>query len=437
MTSVAPTTNRRPRGQFVELGVTGLEISAGRVIEEKLRQLQGRQGILIYAEMRDNDPIIGASLTAMTNLVRGVTWDVERAGDEKDDQENAAFLKSNMMDMSHSWTSFIGEVLTYWVFGWSWHEIVFKIRNGVNRQPGLSSRFDDGKIGLRKLAPRAQESLDHWQFGEDDGAVQAMIQRALPRSDTITIPIEKSLLFTTVSRKRSPEGVSALRSAVRPWLIKKRLEEYEAIGIERDLTGLPLIKAPAEWFHADASAEQKALLIKLQTIGRNVRMDEQGCILLPMAIDPLTKEPTISFELITAGSRRVIPTGPTIERWNRLMAMTLLTDVILMGHEKVGSFSLASSKTTILAASLGAYMDGIADVLNRHLVPRLFAINGVSLERLPKFTHSDIETVDLGELGTYIGALAGAGAPLFPSDEGVLERHLLQQAGLPAPVPEE
>ena len=117
--------------------------------------------------------------------------------------------------------------------------------------------------------------------------------------------------------------------------------------------------------------------------------------------------------------------------------MTLLTDVILMGHEKVGSFSLASSKTSILAASLGAYADGIIDVLNRHLVPRLFALNGVSLERLPKFTHSDIETVDLGELGTYIGALAAAGAPIFPSDEGVLERHLLQQAGLPAPVLEE
>jgi hypothetical protein len=264
-----------------------------------------------------------------------------------------------------------------------------------------------------------------------------MVQRALPRFDTITIPIEKSLLFTTTSRKRNPEGRSALRNAIRAYLIKKRLEEYEAIGIERDLTGLPLIKAPAEWFHANAAADQKALLATLKKIGRNVRMDEQGCILLPMAIDPLTKEPTISFELITAGSRRVIPTGPTIDRWNRLMAMTLLTDVILMGHEKVGSFSLASSKTTILSASLGAYADGIEDVLNRHLVPRLFAINGMSIERLPRFTHGDIETRDLAELGTFIKQLTDAGAPLFPSEGLVLERHLLEMVGLPAPVPEE
>lgn len=437
MTSIAPVTNRARRGQFVELGVTGLETSAGRVIEEKLRRLQGRQGILLYAEIRDNDPIIGASLTAMENLIRGMTWSVERAGSDQEDFEKADLLESIMEDMSHSWVDFIAEVLTYWVFGWQWTEIVWKLRDGVKREPGMSSRFNDGKIGIRKLAPRAQESFDRWIFDESDNAVQALVQRAHLRGDLITIPIGKSLLFTTTSRKRNPEGRSALRNSVRAYLIKKRLEEIEAIGIERDATGLPLITAPAEWFHADAPAEQKALLETLKKIGRNVRMDEQGCIILPRALDPKTGEPTITFQLIAAGSRRVTPTGPTIERWNRLMAMTLLTDVLLMGHEKVGSFALASSKTNILAASLGAYANGIEDVLNRHLVPRLFALNGMSLERLPKFKHSDLETVDLGELGDYIGKLAGAGAPLFPSDEGVLERHLLEQAGLPAPVPEE
>ena len=94
MTSIAPTTSRAPRGQFVELGVTGLETSAGRVIEERLRQLQGRQGLLLYAELRDNDPIIGASLTAMENLIRGMTWDCERAGDDQEDIGKACLLES-------------------------------------------------------------------------------------------------------------------------------------------------------------------------------------------------------------------------------------------------------------------------------------------------------------------------------------------------------
>ena len=190
MTSIAPTTDRARRGQFVELGVTGLETSAGRVIEEKLRRLQGRQGVLLYAEIRDNDPIIGASLTAMENLIRGMTWSVERAGSDQEDFEKADLLESIMDDMSHSWVDFIAEVLTYWVFGWQWTEIVWKLRDGVKREPGMSSRFNDGKIGIRKLAPRAQESFDRWIFDEQDNAVQALVQRAHLRGDLITIPIQ-------------------------------------------------------------------------------------------------------------------------------------------------------------------------------------------------------------------------------------------------------
>lgn len=430
MTSVAPE-----RTQLIELGVTGLETSAGQVLEEKLRQLQGKQGLLLYSELRDNDPVVGASLTAMGNLVRGVTWDVERAGDDQEDQENADFLRSTMEDMSHSWTEFISEVLTYWVFGWQWTEVVYKMRNGQDRKPSLNSRFNDGMIGVRKFAPRAQESFDRWVFNEQDNSVEAMVQRAVPRMDLITIPIQKSLLFTTVSRKRNPQGVSALRNAVRAYLIKKRLEEMEAIGIERDLTGLPVISAPAEWFHASAHANQKALLVQLQRIGRNVRMDEQGCVLLPMAYDPKTGEPTVKFELASTTGKRSHDTSKVIERWNRLIAMTLLTDVVLMGHEQVGSFALASSKTNILSASLGSYMDGIADILNRHHVPRLFALNGISAEKLPKFIHGDIETMPLKELGEYIGTISGAGADLFPDID--LENHLRNQAGLPNRVEEE
>ena len=436
MTSIAPT-ERRPVGQFVELGATGLEIAGGVIREEKLRRLQGKQGMLLYQEMRDNDAVIKAGLTTMGTLVRGMTWDVERVGDDQEDFEKAELLKSTMFDMSHSWDSFISEVLSYWAFGWQWSEVVFKQRNGPKPDPDKSSRFNDGKFGIAKFAPRGQDSFESWIFDPEGRNLLALVQRPAPTFKSITIPLDRSLLFKTVSRKNNPEGVSALRGAVRGYLIKRRLEEYEAIGIERDLTGLPLITAPAEWFHADAPAESKALLAELKRIGRNVRMDEQGCVLLPALFDPKTQEKMITFELITAGSRRVIDPGKTIERWNRVIAMSMLTDVVMMGHEQVGSFALASSKTNILSASLGAYADGIVDTLNRDLVPRFFALNGMSLERLPRFTHGDIETIDLGQLGTYIQALAGAGADLFPSEDFALERHLLGQAGLPAPTPEE
>jgi hypothetical protein len=45
--------------------------------------------------------------------------------------------------------------------------------------------------------------------------------------------------------------------------------------------------------------------------------------------------------------------------------------------------------------------------------------------------HGDVETPDLDVLGEYVSRLAGAGMPLFPTDDGELERELLRAANLP------
>lgn len=52
------------------------------------------------------------------------------------------------------------------------------------------------------------------------------------------------MLFRTESVKDNPEGRSILRNAYRSWYFKRRIQEIEAIGIERDLAGLPVIHAP-------------------------------------------------------------------------------------------------------------------------------------------------------------------------------------------------
>ena len=46
-------------------------------------------------------------------------------------------------------------------------------------------------------------------------------------------------------------------------------------------------------------------------------------------------------------------TGPIIERHSRHIAMTAMADFILLGHEAVGSFALADSKTDLFGVALG------------------------------------------------------------------------------------
>jgi len=46
--------------KYAEIGTTGLRQWSGSIHEERLRELRGREGRILYREMRDNDPVISA-----------------------------------------------------------------------------------------------------------------------------------------------------------------------------------------------------------------------------------------------------------------------------------------------------------------------------------------------------------------------------------------
>lgn len=417
------------RAMLSELGATGLDTSAGIIHEEFLRDLQWQLGRKVYREMESNDAVVGAMLYAIEMLLRGVRWTVEEPEGEDVNDEHVEFVESVFRDMSHGWGDFIGEWMAAPVYGFAPFEIVWKKRKGYNRQPGLSSDYDDGRIGVRKLAIRHPDSLDRWIF-DDAGGVQGLIQRAPPRYETVEIPIQKLLLFTTLRRKNSPEGTSLLRRAYVAWYRKKRIEEAEAIGIERELAGLPLIIAPHNWFLSGATDEEKALLDAVKRIGRRIRTDEESCVVLPAIYDTNGNQ-LLTFELVNSGGRRAVETGPAKEYYSRQIAMSILADVILIGHEQVGSYALSSTKSNLFAAGLNALLDDIEATINRHLIPRLMALNGLPPEQAPMLRHGDVETPDLAVLGEYVAKLAGSGMQLFPTEDGELEKELLRVASLP------
>jgi hypothetical protein len=105
------------------------------------------------------------------------------------------------------------------------------------------SKHNDGLIGWQKIPIRAQSTLYGWEFAPD-GDVKAFIQEAPPNYGQTTIPLSRGLLFRTEVTRDNPEGRSLLRNAYRPWYFKKRMEEIEGIGVERDLAGLPVITPP-------------------------------------------------------------------------------------------------------------------------------------------------------------------------------------------------
>lgn len=421
----AGSTEKVPSVQpTIEVGQSGLKRSGGIVTEEYLAVLRGPQFFKTINEML-NDPLINGVLFAIDSLIRQVKWSVLSGGDTPADDEAKQFLEECMEDMSHTWSDFISEVLTMLPFGFAPLEIVYKKRQGDVKDG--SSKYDDGRIGWRKIALRAQETVAEWLWDEA-GGLQGFVQQLPEGGAKPTIPIEKCLLFRTTVRKQNPEGRSLLRGAYRSYYFKKRMEEIEAIGIERDLAGFPIMRLPAELMSADATAANKAVYDAYQRILRNIRRDEQEGIIMPSTRDA-SGNLMYEFELMSSGGARSFDTSGIIERYNKTIAMSMLADFILLGHEGVGSFALSSDKTSLFSVSLGSILLSIKEVINSYGVKRLFALNGFSVEKLPELTYEDIETPDLAELGAYISAITGAGMPLFPNEE--LQEHLMQAANLP------
>lgn len=214
------------------------------------------------------------------------------------------------------------------------------------------------------------------------------------------------------------------------WYLKKNIENIEAIGIERDLVGLPMALVPPELLSQNASQAQKATLAAIKDMTINVRRNSQEGMVFPQAYDQNTGKPLYDFKLLSTGGTRQFNTTEIINRYDQRIAMTALADFILLGQDKVGSFALASSKTNLFSTAIGAFLDIVAEVFNRYAIPRLFALNDFKITGYPKLKHGDLGSVDLNELGNYIQKLAQAGMPLFPND--ALQKHLMEIAGMPA-----
>jgi hypothetical protein len=404
-----------------EIGRIGQRRYGGQFSEEFLRELQGKKGIETYREMSENDDVCGAILYAIEMLIRQSSWNVQPGGSSRTDAECAEFVESCMHDMQDTWVDTISEVLSFLTFGWSYHEIVYKRRTGDSRDPRLQSKYTDGFVGWQKLPIRAQETLWQWEYDANDN-LQGMTQIAPPQYIMATIPIKKALHFRTKSRKNNPEGRSILRSAFRAWYFKRRIQEIEGIGIERDLAGLPVMKAPPNSHIWDDTPDSKDMLNRAEAIVRNVRRDATEGIVLPAEWE---------LSLLSTGGRRQFDTSGIIERYDTRIAMSTLSDFILLGHQKVGSFALSSDKTELFSLALGAYLDIICETFNSQAIPRLIAMNAEHFNGItdyPKLAHGDVETPDLTQIGTYIKDMTGCGV-IIPDQ--ALEDYVRQVASLP------
>lgn len=418
---------------FSEIGTSGLRQYGGYVLEEWLNKLQGRRAAWVWREMLDNDPTVGAVIFAIKWLARGVEWRVE----EGNQPEAAEFVEECMHDMSHTWGDFVSEVLSFLPYGWSFHELVYKRRQGAGPAKPMtppdefagqgaeteeddsnpaSSAYTDGKIGWRKIPVRAQETLLHWEFSGYSG-ISGMNQIDYHGGKHI-IPIEKAVLFRTQTTRNNPEGRSVLRNAFTSYDLLKGIKQIEAIGIERDLAGIPMVKAPdgVDIF----SPTQSALFSKIKQMVTGIRRDEYEGLIFPFGWE---------FELVSSGGSRQIDTDAIIRRYRQDIATSMLADFVLIGQDAVGSFAMVDVKSDLFGVAIDGVLDLVCEVMNRYAIPRLLAMNGMDVTEPPEIHHGSAGRIDLEKVGGFLFQLAGSGAPI-PWSVPLLES-LFSEAGLP------
>lgn len=419
--------------QMDELGTTGLrgaEPYNGWLYEEFLTQLRGMQGARVFREMADNDPMCGAVLYALEALVKNVDWRVEPADKSAEAEFWAKRVEAMFFsDMAHPFGQLIDEAASMFIYGYSPHEIIWKVCRGERDDDLTTSEFTDGLVVPAALPVRSQDTIWRWFFDtKGRGTVTGYEQMRLGRTNAV-IPMGKSLLFRTQSRRENPEGRSILRSAYVPWMRKKSIEDAEGRLAMRS-AGIVTVRIPAKFMDPSAGAAERKVYAAYKAIADTMAQDRQGSVVLPSDKDD---KGNYAYDLAftVADSRNVKDFTPIVDRYDARIAVSMLADFLLLGTKNVGSYALADSKTSLFVLSTEGYNAIIAEQLNRVLLRRVWKLNALDPKYMPKLKPGAVQKPDLERIGTFLQQCAAAGAPIFPSPDGKLEQWLLAQTGAP------
>lgn len=431
-------------GFMKEIGSLGLRVASGRIQEEARTDLRFPRSMQTYKVM-SRDPSIAASVSLIETLIRKVDWHFTAPkGHEHDTdkfKERIDFFNSCMSDMEDDFDDFINQVLTFLIYGFSVHEKVYKVRNG--KRGKVPSKYKDGYIGWHKLASRSQDTLDKWYFDNMTRELLGVRQNmslvekpaGFPIDKTeINLPRNKFMLFKYDSKRGNPEGRSPLLNAYVPWKYKTTIEEYEAMGVSRDMVGMPLIRLPVDYFSEDADQDKKDFMAYCERMINELSANSRAGVIFPTLTDPETKKDIFDFQLAGVQGGKNYDTDKIIKRYEGQILTSFLADVLKLGQNGSGSFALADSKTNTLAMAVEGILKQIKSVINKDLVPQTYTLNQWEDDELVEISYGDIEELDLDQLSSFIQRVVPVGA--MEVDKG-LSNYLRARIRVPTVNPNE
>lgn len=418
------TAKRRPTNQEAaaskEIG-WALDWNVSQMLTGLPQQLFGRQLLAEMYLMANTDETVGSMMWCICSTLAQVTWkhvpQLDGLDNDKDPESLrlAAFADGLLVDMRRSFAEHVDDAMTMVWAGFAPCEIILKQRT--------DGRFNDKLWGIDDISLRDPLSIWRWEYSEDRRTVIGARQQTYQGG--ASLPMWKLCNYRTSSAADLPMGRPLLLNAHRAWRLKNRIQDSEAIGIERELCGLPIFRVPESdiatanerdgdgAFTADAAAAQKRISQAIQTV-QNIRLNKTGGLVLPSdtfaADDPETKDRTrkYDFDIITSAGQRSIDARSAVRDYDRAIARVVMMQFLHLGDRSNGSFGLSDDQSSMAIRSLMALAQKVATEFTRKALTLVWQVNAFDKRYMPRLAASDINKDGLQAIGAFLTGMAKA-----------------------------
>ena len=368
---------------------------------DKDKDLRFPYSVKTYEEMT-KDSILAAALTAVQTIAIRVPRYIEPYSEAPRHVKQAEFIEECLginhdnNDMTHSFDEFLRDVMTLNTYGFSTHEKVFRIRRGR-----YGSKFDDGKVGIKRLPIRPQSTIESFKYDSEGREMTGVVQRqsasrtaalkdvkkSVKFNGEIVIPRENILHFTAGGGDGKAEGVSPLSFVNKTWRDYQRYKDLEGIAASKNLNGLPVIWMPSEYMTDDPDDPFSKVFTELRDGVSKIAIGEQSSLVLPSDREDMTGQggKLFDFTLMSASSSNITAITAIIERLKKEMLLCLFASELQDGID--------STKTSMLNMLVENRIKGIFTVLNSDLIPHLFRLNGWDETKTPRICYGKLREI--------------------------------------------
>lgn len=280
-------------------------------------------------------------------------------------------------------------------FGWGWWEVPLGVRSPQWNAPNgdqWRSQYNDGLIGIRRLAFRDEWSFYRWDMDDFTKRLTGMYQLDTP-NPVVYMPLDSSL-HVTFGDHNNPEGLATLEPMWRLERYKYNLEVVQGIGFEHTAGYLK--------FSTETNLDNNDKAI-IKTAARSVMTAQEGnYMMLP---------DKISADLVDTNFAAAPSILQAIQHYSTLKLALLGMQFIALGGTGGGSTSYAAmdDSSGLAITMFNSIADGFVKQADQQLGRRIFD-NPVNRAAFPNMTRRPrlyIESgvnkkTTLGELGQFV-----------------------------------